>query len=405
MLLNINNKILVIMKKYSLITILVASTFSFAQIKTNSNVLQNTISAQTPFLDVSSSISWNNTTNIGKGLVFPRTDLTKLSTLVATPNGIGASYPNRLDGMVVYNTATGKSAIGNIDVTSGFYYYENKSNTLSGGTWKPLGGTSPITANIYTADGTLAGNRTVTLGTNNLSFMGDGNVGIGTKSPSQKLEVNGNAKINQMTDATPLENEYTKAVVAKPDGTLGVVSRTNPTIPSGVDVIYGNIAENVDAMEGQTFYDIEKNSASIGAEYTRYTGQSITLPPGKWVVYCAYLLHPTHHLTDNQTVWVRGTISETKENGLFGYISTAVTTGSPLLISANILPYTSFNTASGIWMINNNSTTAKTYYVKISIDITSGTFVNTPTTTLSSISYAGGSVAYAENYLFALKRN
>ncbi|MDR7694789.1 hypothetical protein RIU14_08410 [Riemerella anatipestifer] len=52
------------MKKYSLITILVASTFSFAQIKTNSNVLQNTISAQTPFLDVSSSISWNNTTNI-----------------------------------------------------------------------------------------------------------------------------------------------------------------------------------------------------------------------------------------------------------------------------------------------------------------------------------------------------
>ncbi|MHA3045288.1 hypothetical protein JSO61_008165 [Riemerella anatipestifer] len=227
-------------KQIFILVALSINILSYAQIKTNKTVSQNVIPNQTAFLDASSTPQWNTSTNIGKGLVFPRTDLTQLNTLIATPNGVSLAYPNRLDGMIVYNTATGKSAIGNVDVTSGFYYYENTSNTLSGGTWKPLGGISPVTSNIYTSDGTLAGNRTVTLGTNNLSFMGDGNVGIGTQSPSQKLEVNGNAKINQMTDATSLESEYTKAVVAKTDGTLGVVSRTNPTIPSNVEIIYGN---------------------------------------------------------------------------------------------------------------------------------------------------------------------
>ncbi|MDY3315875.1 hypothetical protein PG630_00935 [Riemerella anatipestifer] len=120
------------------------NTVAFAQVRSNLNVSQNTIPSQTPFLDASSSISWNNSVNIGKGLVFPRTNLVNLSTLVATPNGIGNSYPNRLDGMIVYNIATGKSAIGNIDVIPGFYYYENKSTTLNGGTWKPLGSATTL---------------------------------------------------------------------------------------------------------------------------------------------------------------------------------------------------------------------------------------------------------------------
>ncbi|MHA3044972.1 tail fiber domain-containing protein [Riemerella anatipestifer] len=127
-----------------LVGTLLLSTYSFSQIRTNRNVSQNTIPSQTPFLDASSFPEWNNSINIGKGLVFPRTDLTKLSSLVATPNGIGNSYPNRLDGMIVYNTVAGISAIGNIDVVPGFYYYENKSNLLNGGTWKPLGSATTL---------------------------------------------------------------------------------------------------------------------------------------------------------------------------------------------------------------------------------------------------------------------
>ena len=55
--------------------------------------------------------------------------------------------------------------------------------------------TSPTnyTDNIYTADGTLAGNRNVTFNSNNLAFDtdklfidgGSGNVGVGTTAPTQ----------------------------------------------------------------------------------------------------------------------------------------------------------------------------------------------------------------------------
>jgi hypothetical protein len=78
--------------------------------------------------------------------------------------------------------------------------------TWNGTTWAPA-----TASNIYTADGTLTANRTVTLGGNALTFTGtttgafsvDGTtlsvdaanhrVGIGTSSPASTLEVNGSA--------------------------------------------------------------------------------------------------------------------------------------------------------------------------------------------------------------------
>ena len=47
--------------------------------------------------------------------------------------------------MVVYNTATGTSAIGDVAVTPGFYYYSNPGQTfptgnVAAGTWTPMGG-------------------------------------------------------------------------------------------------------------------------------------------------------------------------------------------------------------------------------------------------------------------------
>ncbi|QAR30304.1 hypothetical protein EQP59_02475 [Ornithobacterium rhinotracheale] len=132
------------MKKYILLGAVGLSLSTYAQIRTNKDISQNTISSQTPFLDASSSVAWNKSTNIGKGLVFPRTDLTQLKTMIAVPNGIISAYPHRLDGMLVYNTATGTSGIGNVQVKPGFYYYENKSNSLNGGTWKAMGAGASI---------------------------------------------------------------------------------------------------------------------------------------------------------------------------------------------------------------------------------------------------------------------
>lgn len=113
-----------------------------AQVRTNLNVNNSAINSQTAFFDASSSPTWNATTNQGKGMVFPKTNLTTLSQLIATPNGLNTAYPNRLDGMIVYNTGVGAPAIGATQtpqVTEGFYYYKNTSGNLNGGYWVRIG--------------------------------------------------------------------------------------------------------------------------------------------------------------------------------------------------------------------------------------------------------------------------
>ena len=124
------------------------------QIRTSQALNQSTINSATPFLDASSSTINNANASYGKGLVFPRTDLTALS-LIASPNGIGTSYPGRLDGMIVYNTATGTAASGTagVSVTPGFYYYDNKSATLNGGTWKPFSPSSAAALGAWSLGG------------------------------------------------------------------------------------------------------------------------------------------------------------------------------------------------------------------------------------------------------------
>ncbi|MBV7441078.1 hypothetical protein KRX57_06560 [Weeksellaceae bacterium TAE3-ERU29] len=110
-----------------------------AQVRNNLTPVNKSISGTSAFLDASSYIPWNNTTNEGKGLVFPRTNLVNLTTLKAPVQGLPTSFPNRLDGMIVYNTESGTAAIGGTPVSRGFYYYKNDSNTLQGGTWVRLG--------------------------------------------------------------------------------------------------------------------------------------------------------------------------------------------------------------------------------------------------------------------------
>ncbi|WP_018676725.1 collagen-like protein [Riemerella columbina] len=126
-------------KTYILIGILGITYFTQAQIRTNENVKGGTINTSSSFLDASSSTTWNGSLNLGKGLVFPRTDLVALTTLVQSGPNVANNFPTRMDGMVVYNTATGVSGIGSVQVKPGFYYYENKSNSLNGGTWKAMG--------------------------------------------------------------------------------------------------------------------------------------------------------------------------------------------------------------------------------------------------------------------------
>jgi len=125
------------MKKVIILMTLVLNLFLVtAQIKTNQAVGNGSINTSSAFLDASSTPVWNSSTNTGKGLLFPRVNLTTFAAFAyGGTAGLSTNYPTRFDGMIVYNSATGTAAMGGAAVTPGFYYYANTSTTVTGGTW------------------------------------------------------------------------------------------------------------------------------------------------------------------------------------------------------------------------------------------------------------------------------
>jgi uncharacterized protein (TIGR02145 family) len=175
------------MKKI-LYLILLGSASAIAQVNSNQPVV-NAIAGQNPFLDASTN--FNDVGSVGKGLVFPQTDLTTWTFDTSALDGI--NFPTAFDGMIVYNTGSGSTLENQgqiVSVTPGFYYFYNPgaSDNITNGQWikfeagtaggKFIDGTNPADAVYLT-----------------------GNVGIGTAVPSQKLTVKGD------NNALLIENE------------------------------------------------------------------------------------------------------------------------------------------------------------------------------------------------------
>ena len=132
-------------------------TFCFGQVRIVNNTRNSAAASSSAFIDASSNLGNNNNATRGKGLLFPRTDLQNFNNFGGAPIGVPTSYPTRYDGLIVYNTATsGEAGVGNTEGTlsEGYWFYENKTNSTNGGTWKPLGSAgSPkfhVTENIPT---------------------------------------------------------------------------------------------------------------------------------------------------------------------------------------------------------------------------------------------------------------
>lgn len=124
------------MKKVIILMALVLNLFwATAQLKTNQAISNGSINTSSAFLDASSTAAWNASSNVGKGLLFPRVNLTSFAFAYGGTVGLSTNYPTRFDGMIVYNTATGNAGIGGTAVTPGFYYYANTSSTVTGGAW------------------------------------------------------------------------------------------------------------------------------------------------------------------------------------------------------------------------------------------------------------------------------
>jgi hypothetical protein len=155
--------------------------YTNAQLRSNGFASGN-IQSQSAFLDASGiQGGFNDSTNDGKGLVFPRTNLTTFT--FATPVTDEDNFPTAYDGMIVYNIGTGNSVSGvTTAVAPGYYYFSNPTGGLGNGfatntgTWKPLNSTSKTiigttetitntqigTAAVYAIKGTFTASGTST---------------------------------------------------------------------------------------------------------------------------------------------------------------------------------------------------------------------------------------------------
>jgi hypothetical protein len=214
-----------------------------AQIRVLNNPDNIPMTNSPAFVDASSNRTVNLSANLGKGLVFPRVDLSTF-TLLGTGYGANTNFPTYLDGMIVYNTASeGSAGVGSTEgtLTPGYWYYENKSGTTTGGTWKPLGSgdnAEPVHAgNGLTENegeillgGSLTKNTEINTATYNLYTTGTGKVGIGTapENASAKFEVDGAAANKEAYNAGSATSiDFCKSNLAYTTANAGVFTLSN----------------------------------------------------------------------------------------------------------------------------------------------------------------------------------
>jgi len=158
-------------------------------------------------LDVTAKNSTGTTTTV-EGLLIPRVDRQRAQSMTGVPTST-LIYVNS----IATGTASGTAL--NIDAV-GYYYYNGTVWTKLNPTFNPV--------NLYNADGTLTGNRTVTQGANTLAFTGtqtnafsvDGTtlsvdaannrVGVGTTTPASLLSVQNTPGATTNTISAGIEN-------------------------------------------------------------------------------------------------------------------------------------------------------------------------------------------------------
>ncbi|MBB4807870.1 hypothetical protein HNP38_003186 [Chryseobacterium defluvii] len=148
-------------RQIMMIGAIVWGSAAHSQIRIANSTTNLAVTGSSAFIDASSNATYNSSSNTGKGLLYPRVDLTTFTSFGGAPIGLPTSFPSYYDGFVVYNTNTGGVAgVGTTEgtLTSGFWYYDNKSRDINGGTWKPFipsSGTISIT-NVLTSTGNTA---------------------------------------------------------------------------------------------------------------------------------------------------------------------------------------------------------------------------------------------------------
>ena len=342
----------------------------------------------TPATTNSQAISQNASVAIGKSTAYNSTNQTMLDVAGAVRVGINQSGAVGTNSLAIGdgNTASGSAsfasgqnttASGNQSTAVGNAGKATGNGSFAGGYWNVTNGSSTAAgqssfafgegANAYkdhslafgkdakanTENGIVMGsynelpNATNTLfqlanGTssssksNAITVLTDGKTGIGTSSPSQKLDVNGASRLRGQI--------YDNNNVA---GANGQVLSTNS---SGQVVWQNNIA--ITPMAIGVMNNTAPSNAVNSANYN--TGAYIDLPAGKWVVNSTMLLRKKGFLLANDgALWIRAGFSTSP--------SSYILAGN--ILSGSLVGPSNYGLMNGIVVINNVSGSTQRYYL------------------------------------------
>lgn len=224
-------------KVTSFVLAIMAGTLSIsAQVGINTPVPTSTF-------DINSKNTTGTTDNVD-GLLIPRVDRERAHSMKKIPTST-LIYINNI------TTGVQEDITINVD-TVGYYYF-------NGTEWVKLNSDAviPSSVNIYNSNGTLTSNRIVTQGSSTLAFTGnvtdafsvDGNtfsvdaannrIGIGTDTPTVKLDVQGSQFLNAAKDFTLTPNALD--INIGQDGfaygnrgdNVGILMRTSSSVNTG----------------------------------------------------------------------------------------------------------------------------------------------------------------------------
>ncbi|CAI9429488.1 hypothetical protein MSHRCOH1_04680 [Candidatus Ornithobacterium hominis] len=246
-----------------------------------------------------------------------------------------------------------------------------------------------------------------------------GGLGIRTDNPTATLDINGTARVRELKGNVS-DTEYTRSIVADANGNLGYVPRIDPTVLGTTQLVQGNTVTKEAPFPNDIiyFHDYKQYLAEGNPDLTRYMGQSITLPPGKWVIYYGSLFiksienalveqvntpsGKTISVVKQPTVWIRTKFFETKEPQDFGVspLIVPVDDASPIYNSVELTFTGGHTPLYGTFLITLTET--KTIYLHAFYDYMEN-FSNNAKGWLASLG-GRGSEPWLENYLYAIKR-